>query len=208
MQAQEPAPFCSLQTAFGPHGDGLQGSGGRSVGTCTVRGGRAHRAIGQRRREKKPNERTCSTCDREEPSIAISQLRADQLGEGGVDAEGLTWLALARGEWIALVAGLALAHRRVVDHPAHGRDAARARTRVRAALVHARQVRTALGAERAFGPTVRGATHIVGLAGAGGQFVDGAAQGVGTARRRLARVDCDVADGWSFYRGGEGGSWV
>lgn len=113
----------------------------------------------------------------------------------------LTWLALAHGERVALVAGLALAHRRMVDHPAHGRDAARARARVRAALVHARQVRTTFGAERALGPAVRGATDIVGQTGAGGQLVDGAAQGVGAARRRLARIDVDVADGWLFYVG-------
>lgn len=33
--AQEPAPFLSLQTAFAPHGDGLQGSLGLSIGCRT-----------------------------------------------------------------------------------------------------------------------------------------------------------------------------
>jgi len=32
MQAHDPAPFCCLQTAFDPHGDGLQGSEGSSTG--------------------------------------------------------------------------------------------------------------------------------------------------------------------------------
>lgn len=117
----------------------------------------------------------------------------------------LTWLAPAHGERVALVAGLAHAHRRMIDHRADGGDAARSGARIGAALVHARLVRQALGAERALGPTVGRPADVVRQARAGGQLVDGAAQRVRAARRWLARIDGVLEDG-CFY-GGLGWWW-
>lgn len=45
IHEQDPALFLSLQIAFAPHGDGLQGSFGTSAGGATIKYGKIHDAI-------------------------------------------------------------------------------------------------------------------------------------------------------------------
>lgn len=91
----------------------------------------------------------------------------------------------------------------MVDHPTNGRDTARTRTRVDAALVHASQVARAFGTHCALGATVGRVTRVVRQTRAGGQTVQSATLGVGTAGRWLTGIDGDVAIGWRLFYGND-----
>lgn len=69
----------------------------------------------------------------------------------------------------------------MIDYTADRADAARSRTRIRTAFIDARLLWQTFGAERTLGPTIGRPADIVGQTRAGGQLVDSAAQGVGTA---------------------------
>lgn len=99
-----------------------------------------------------------------------------------------TFHTFASLERIAAVVKRTAAHRIVIGHLAAGVQAARARTRIGAPLIHARLVEIALGTGRAFRTTSGRHSDVVGLTRANRVLVDIAALAVRTARRWYARI--------------------
>lgn len=101
----------------------------------------------------------------------------------------LTFFPLARHKRIAHIVQLTAADRIVSDDHATGILAARARTRVDAALIDARPVLRAIGADDALGPTVGRCADAERRAGADGELVVQLALAVGATGRRVAGID-------------------
>lgn len=100
----------------------------------------------------------------------------------------LTFLQVALGERIAVVAGHADAHRRVGHDSTLGIGSAGAWTRVDALVVPACSIVRALAVADALGSTVRRAADELRQTRARGRIVDYATLGVEAARRRLAGI--------------------
>lgn len=96
--------------------------------------------------------------------------------------------SVADSEWIAGVTGVARANGIVIDNFALGVQAARGWTRVGALLINAGLGGWALGAGNALGSASWRVSNVIGRARAHGLAVVHAAQAVGSAGRRVARV--------------------
>lgn len=188
MHVQDPAPFCSLQTAFAPQGDGEQGCGGAFVGTVTVREVlvifinsyiQQHcYNISMEPTIKKLFRNTCTIINNSQ----LWQLTSKE------DIVYLTWLRVAHRERVTRKADVTHANGRVIYHWARSRNAARSRTWIATALWHTRQMGWTLGVECALMATIRCTSHELGLARASGKTINLSAHRVWTARRWWTRI--------------------